>query len=141
MNNSGAARRDLTDRAGSIRRIPSALICIQEVCSFLSGMGLQAFVEAFFFLAARRFKSVAPREQAAALLELCEAQLEAQAGSEDRRSLSCSRAQTRVNKNQTSGGANPQQFESPAPLRRAASQDYRLHQRLRPRPLRANVEN
>lgn len=104
-------------------------------------MGLQAFVEAFFFLAARRFKAAAPREQAAALLELCEAQLEAQSGSEDRRSLSCSRAQPRANKNQTSGAANPQQLESPAPLRRAASQDYRLHQRLKPRPLRANVEN
>lgn len=105
-------------------------------------MGLQAFVEAFFFLAARRFKAVAPREQAAALLELCEAQLEAQAGSEDRRSLSCSRAQPRANKNHAaSGAANPQQLESPAPLRRAASQDYRLHQRLKPRPLRANVEN
>lgn len=104
-------------------------------------MALQAFVEAFFYLAARRFKAVAPREQAAALLELCEAQLEAQSGSEDRRSLSCTRAQPRVNKNQASGAANPQQLESPAPLRRAASQDYRLHQRPKPRPLRANVEN
>lgn len=109
--------------------------------SRLSGMGLQAFVEAFFFLAARRFKSLAPRAQAAALLEVCEAQLEAQASSEDRRSLSCSRAQPRPNKNQAPGAANPQQAESPAPLRRAASQDYRLQQRLKPRPLRANVEN
>uniref|UniRef100_A0A3Q2XVV7 Tubulin polyglutamylase TTLL11 n=1 Tax=Hippocampus comes TaxID=109280 RepID=A0A3Q2XVV7_HIPCM len=41
-----------------------------------AGMGLQAFVEAFLYLAARRFKSQTPREQAASLLDLCEAQLE-----------------------------------------------------------------
>ncbi|XP_051267679.1 tubulin polyglutamylase TTLL11 [Dicentrarchus labrax] len=105
-----------------------------------AGMGLQAFVEAFFHLAGRRFKSLAMREQVASLLELCEAQLESQSGVEDRRSVSCSRALPRANKTQTLGLTNPQ-LNSPAPLRRAASQDYRLHQRLKPRTLRANVEN
>lgn len=95
-------------------------------------------MEAFFFLAARRFKSLALREQAVSLLELCEAQLEAQPGLEDRRSVSCSRVQQRNTK--TVGHTNPQ-LNSPAPMRRAASQDYRLHQRLRPRTLRSNVEN
>ncbi|KAM9338193.1 tubulin polyglutamylase TTLL11 [Symphorus nematophorus] len=105
-----------------------------------AGMGLQAFVEAFFYLAGRRFKSLALRQQVASLLELCEAQLETPSSVEDRRSVSCSRAQPRANKTQMPGLANPQ-LNSPAPLRRAASQDYRLHQRLKPRTLRANVEN
>lgn len=104
-------------------------------------MGLQAFVEAFFYLAARRFKSLSLKEQVAALLELCEAALASQLGvAEDRRSLSCSRAQQRGTRTQPLGPNNPQ-LTSPAPLRRAASQDYRLHQRLKPRTLRANVEN
>lgn len=97
-------------------------------------------MEAFFFLAGRRFKSLALREQVASLLELCEAQLESQSGVEDRRSVSCSRALPRANRTQMLGLANPQ-LDSPAPLRRAASQEYRLHQRLKPRALRANVEN
>ncbi|XP_022048185.2 tubulin polyglutamylase TTLL11 isoform X1 [Acanthochromis polyacanthus] len=105
-----------------------------------AGMGLQAFVEAFFYLAGRRFKSLALKEQVVSLLELCEAQLGPQSGVEDRRSLSCSRALPRAVKAQTLCLTNPQ-LGSPAPLRRAASQDYRLHQRLKPRTLRANVEN
>ncbi|XP_071322276.1 tubulin polyglutamylase TTLL11 isoform X2 [Trachinotus anak] len=105
-----------------------------------AGMGLQAFVEAFFFLAGRRFKSLVLREQVVSLLELCEAQLQSQSGVEDRRSVSCSRALPRAVKTQTLGLTNPQ-LGSPAPLRRAVSQDYRLHQRLKPRTLRANVEN
>ncbi|XP_023279766.1 tubulin polyglutamylase TTLL11 isoform X2 [Seriola lalandi dorsalis] len=105
-----------------------------------AGMGVQAFVEAFFFLAGRRFKSLVLREQVVSLLELCEAQLESQSGPEDRRSVSCSRALPRAVKTQTLGLTNPQ-LGSPAPLRRAASQDYRLHQRLKPRTLRANVDN
>lgn len=39
-------------------------------------MGLQAFIEAFFFLASRRFKATPLREQVLSLLELCEAALE-----------------------------------------------------------------
>ncbi|XP_062290739.1 tubulin polyglutamylase TTLL11 [Scomber scombrus] len=105
-----------------------------------AGMGLQAFVESFFYLAGRRFKSLPLRGQVASLLELCEAQLDSQSGAEDRRSVSCSRAMPRCTKTQTLGLTNPQ-LCSPAPLRRAASQDYRLHQRLKPRTLRANVEN
>lgn len=103
-------------------------------------MGLQAFVEAFFFLAGRRFKTLALRQQVASMLELCAAQLESQPAGEDRRSVSCSRAQPRATRAQTLGLADPQ-AGSPAPLRRAASQDYRLHQRLQPRAVRANVEN
>ncbi|KAM9820803.1 tubulin polyglutamylase TTLL11 [Neosynchiropus ocellatus] len=103
-----------------------------------AGMGLQAFVEAFFQLASRRFKSQTLQEQVSSLLELCASQLESQAIVEDRRSVSCSRAQSRSVK--TLGLTNTQ-LNSPAPLRRAASQDYRLHQRLKPRTLRANVEN
>ncbi|MBN3320161.1 TTL11 polyglutamylase, partial [Atractosteus spatula] len=41
-----------------------------------SGMGLQAFVEAFFYLAQRRFKSPPLHEQVAALLDLCDCHLE-----------------------------------------------------------------
>lgn len=104
-----------------------------------TGMGLQAFIEAFFYLAARRFKSLALREQVVSLLELCESQLGPQSGVEERRSLSCSRALPRTVKTQAPCLANPQ-LSSPAPLRRAASQDYR-HQRFKPRSLRANVEN
>lgn len=103
-----------------------------------AGMGVQAFIDAFFQIASRRFKSQTLREQVSSLLELCESQLETQAVVEDRRSLSCSRAQPRSIK--TLGLTNPQ-LHSPAPLRRAASQDYRLHPRLKPRSLRANLEN
>lgn len=105
-----------------------------------AGMGLQAFVEAFFHLAGRRFKSLPLREQVASLLELCEAQLESQTAVEERRSVSCSRAMPRPAKTHTLGPGN-RQLGSPAPLRRASSQEYRLHQRLIPRTLRANVEN
>ncbi|XP_071383332.1 tubulin polyglutamylase TTLL11 [Centroberyx affinis] len=110
-----------------------------------AGMGLHAFVEAFFYLAGRRFKSLAMREQVVSLLELCEAQLESQSGvggpgPEDRRSVSCSRALPRGNKAQAPGLTDPL-LDSPAPLRRAASQDYRLHQRFRPGTLRANADN
>ncbi|NXK89365.1 TTL11 polyglutamylase, partial [Formicarius rufipectus] len=42
-----------------------------------SGMCLQAFVEAFFCLAQKKYKSLAPHEQVASLLELCECHLAA----------------------------------------------------------------
>ncbi|XP_013876032.1 tubulin polyglutamylase TTLL11 [Austrofundulus limnaeus] len=100
-----------------------------------AGMGLQAFVEAFFYLAGRRFKSLVLKEQVAALLSLCEAQLEPQPSAEDRRSLSCSRALLRPIRTQTLCPPHPL-LSSPAAQRRAAS-----HQRLKPRMLRANVEN
>uniref|UniRef100_A0A3B3Z253 Tubulin tyrosine ligase-like family, member 11 n=1 Tax=Poecilia mexicana TaxID=48701 RepID=A0A3B3Z253_9TELE len=105
-----------------------------------AGMGLQAFVEAFFNLAGRRFKSLALREQVVSLLDLCESHLGPQSGAEDRRSLSCSRALPR-------GGRTPALYLprprpiSPAAHRRATSQDCRPHQRPKPRTLRANVEN
>ncbi|KAI4816701.1 hypothetical protein KUCAC02_009016, partial [Chaenocephalus aceratus] len=110
-------------------------------CKLSNSMGLQAFVEAFFYLAGRRFKSQPLREQVASLLELCEAQLETPPpGGEERRSVSCSRALPRSIRTQTLPLPHPQ-LSSPGPLRRAASQDYRLHQRLKPRSLRANLEN
>ncbi|XP_077479503.1 tubulin polyglutamylase TTLL11 [Stigmatopora argus] len=61
-----------------------------------AGMGLQAFVEAFFYMAARRFKSQTAREQAVSLLDACEAQLETPPQApEERRSLSCGRVVSR----------------------------------------------
>ncbi|XP_072310639.1 tubulin polyglutamylase TTLL11 [Eucyclogobius newberryi] len=94
-----------------------------------AGMGLQAFVEAFFSLAARRFKSLGKRQQVVTLLELCEPTV-----SEERRSVSCSRA--------LSGGSRTHTTHlSPSPLRRAASQDQRLHYRLKSRTLRVNADN
>ncbi|XP_028319011.1 tubulin polyglutamylase TTLL11 [Gouania willdenowi] len=106
-----------------------------------AGMGLQAFVEAFFNLAGRRFKSLPLKEQAAAMLDLCEAQLDPQPASEDRRSLSCGRAPPRTVRSQTGYLANNTHINSPTPTRRASSQDQRLHHRLKPHPLRSNVEN
>ncbi|XP_061603613.1 tubulin polyglutamylase TTLL11 [Phyllopteryx taeniolatus] len=107
-----------------------------------AGMGLQAFVEAFFYLAARRFKSQTPREQAASLLDLCEAQLESRTpGPEERRSLSCSRAASRGAAGAPKHQAHAQQPgpHSPAPLpRRASSQDCR---RAKPRSREAHAEN
>ncbi|XP_061912997.1 tubulin polyglutamylase TTLL11 [Entelurus aequoreus] len=103
-----------------------------------AGMGLQAFVEAFFYLAARRFKSRLPKDQTLSLLELCEARLESQAGVEERRSLSCSRSTSQGVKNPSP--ANPR-LASPVATRRASSQDYRLHPRRKPRALMSNVEN
>ncbi|KAF7660283.1 hypothetical protein LDENG_00284470 [Lucifuga dentata] len=108
------------------------------------GMGLQAFVEAFYSLAARRFKSLVLREQVASLLDFCEAQLCSQViggpAPKERRSLSCSRVMSRGSKTQTLGLANPQ-LSSPASARRAASQDHRLNQKLKCNMLRASVEN
>lgn len=105
-----------------------------------AGMGLQAFVEAFFHLASRRFKSVPLKEQVVSLLGLCEVQIGPHPAGEERRSLSCGRAQPRAAKTQTPCLSNTQHC-SPAPHRRAASQDQRLHHRLKPRTLRANLEN
>ncbi|KAF7688784.1 tubulin polyglutamylase TTLL11 [Silurus meridionalis] len=47
-----------------------------------AGMGLQAFVEAFFFLASRRFKASPLKEQVLSLLELCETTLEGEGQAE-----------------------------------------------------------
>ncbi|XP_054908637.1 tubulin polyglutamylase TTLL11 isoform X2 [Poeciliopsis prolifica] len=105
-----------------------------------AGMGLQAFVEAFFNLAGRRFKSLTLREQVVSLLDLCESHLGPQSGVEDRRSLSCSRALQRGSRPQALYIPHPRP-SSPAAQRRATSQDCRPHQRPKPRTLRANVEN
>lgn len=94
-------------------------------------MGLQAFVEAFLYLAARRFKSQTTPEQAASLLDLCEAQLESPTpGPEERRSLSCGRAASRGGAGGPKahvrhlGPAPPSPAAAPRP-RRASSQDCR----------------
>lgn len=116
-------------------RYSSVMLKFLSCHLLLPGMGLQAFVEAFFYLAGRRFKSLVLKEQVAALLSLCEAQLGPQLSAEDRRSLSCSRALLRPIRTQTLCPPHPL-LSSPASQRRAAS-----HQRLKPRTLRANVEN
>ncbi|OCT67078.1 tubulin polyglutamylase TTLL11 [Xenopus laevis] len=54
-----------------------------------SGMCLQAFVEAFFYLAQRRFKGLPLQEQVQSLISLCETHLE----SLDEKRLLCSRPQ------------------------------------------------
>lgn len=73
-------------------------------------MGLQAFMEAFFFLAARRFKATPLREQVLSLLELCEAALEGEGHDE----------KTRPSKSHPSlNSANvPSSLNSPAATRR-----------------------
>ncbi|KAG7255063.1 hypothetical protein CRUP_030006 [Coryphaenoides rupestris] len=120
-------------------------------------MGLQAFVEAFFQLAGRRSKAPLLRDQVAALLEVCEAHLEGQAGAlataEERRSLSCGRATaprgssktpssssttTTTSSSSSSSSSTATTTANPAPPRRAASHDQRLH---RSRSLRTHVEN
>ncbi|KAM5298510.1 tubulin polyglutamylase TTLL11 [Ctenodactylus gundi] len=58
-----------------------------------SGMCLQAFVEAFFFLAQRKFKMLPLHEQVASLVDLCEYQLSLM----DEKRLACS-------KNRSAGG-------------------------------------
>ncbi|XP_077441860.1 tubulin polyglutamylase TTLL11 [Vanacampus margaritifer] len=109
-----------------------------------AGMSLQAFVEAFLYLAARRFKSQTPREQAASLLDLCEAQLESPtAGPEECRSLSCGRSASRGVPGAPKPRAHIQHLgpapPSSAPLpRRASSQDCR---RAKPRSRETHAEN
>ncbi|CAL8320427.1 unnamed protein product [Lota lota] len=129
-----------------------------------AGMGLQAFVEAFFQLAGRRSKSAPLRDQVASLLEVCEAHLEGPLGalpaaaaaavsSEDRRSLSRGRAMARnasklspssSSSTSTSSSSTTTTHHpplcSPAAPRRAASHDQRL-QRARHGPLRTHLEN
>ncbi|XP_028830659.1 tubulin polyglutamylase TTLL11 isoform X2 [Denticeps clupeoides] len=90
-----------------------------------AGMCLQAFVEAFFYLAGRRYRGVPLREQVLSLLEVCESALEGQ-GHEEKRLH-------RLNPTPSPASAPPistQLLNSPAIARRP--QDYRLHQTLRP---------
>nr|XP_058929025.1 tubulin polyglutamylase TTLL11 isoform X2 [Kogia breviceps] len=61
-----------------------------------SGMGLQAFVEAFFYLAQRKFKMLPLHEQVASLIDLCEYHLSLL----DEKRLVCGRSAT-------SGGRPP----------------------------------
>ena len=119
------------------------------------GMGLQAFVEAFFQLAGRRSKAALLRDQVASLLEVCEAHLDgplsalpvaAAVSLEDRRSLSRGRAMAREasklspSSSSSSSTTHPPPLCSPAAPRRAVSHDQRL-QRSRHGPLRTNLEN
>uniref|UniRef100_A0A8C1ALU5 Tubulin tyrosine ligase-like family, member 11 n=1 Tax=Cyprinus carpio carpio TaxID=630221 RepID=A0A8C1ALU5_CYPCA len=92
-----------------------------------AGMCLQAFIEAFFYLAARRFKALLLREQVLLLLEVCEGALEAQSHSEKPRPH---RSHTNPASSQSSA---PTTFSSPALTRR----------RHRPMQLsaKANTEN
>uniref|UniRef100_A0A8C1YUF0 Tubulin tyrosine ligase-like family, member 11 n=1 Tax=Cyprinus carpio TaxID=7962 RepID=A0A8C1YUF0_CYPCA len=92
-----------------------------------AGMCLQAFIEAFFYLAARRFKALLLREQVLLLLEVCEGALEGQSHSEKPRPH---RSHTNPASSQSSA---PTTFSSPALTRR----------RHRPMQLsaKANTEN
>ncbi|XP_016130736.1 tubulin polyglutamylase TTLL11-like [Sinocyclocheilus grahami] len=94
-----------------------------------AGMCLQAFIEAFFYLAARRFKALPLREQVLLLLEVCEGALEGQSHSEKPRPH---RSHTNTNPASSQTSA-PTTFSSPALTRR------------RHRPLqlsaKANTEN
>ncbi|XP_036435819.1 tubulin polyglutamylase TTLL11 [Colossoma macropomum] len=98
-----------------------------------AGMGLQAFVEAFFYLAARRFKALPLREQVLSLLELCESALEGQGHVEK------SRPQKQLSSiNPASAHSTaPPTLSSPAHTRR--HQDDRADQTLR-HSAKANVE-
>ncbi|XP_048044459.1 tubulin polyglutamylase TTLL11 isoform X1 [Megalobrama amblycephala] len=91
-----------------------------------AGMSLQAFIEAFFYLAARRFKAVLLREQVLLLLEVCEGALEGQSHSEKPRPQRSHPAQSSA----------PNAFSSPALTRRH-------HLRHQPLQLsaKANTEN
>lgn len=51
--------------------LPGALDFTDSI-SLSTGMCLQAFVEAFFFLAQRKFKMLPLHEQVASLIDLCE---------------------------------------------------------------------
>ncbi|XP_015222495.2 tubulin polyglutamylase TTLL11 [Lepisosteus oculatus] len=110
-----------------------------------SGMGLQAFVEAFFYLAQRRFKSPPLQEQVAALLDLCDCHLESL---DEKRSL-CGRgaAERRTalpsclpeGVHSAPSAPAPHHFNCPTAASKSA--DYRLHQPLRP-TLKGNcIEN
>ncbi|ROI16651.1 Tubulin polyglutamylase TTLL11 [Anabarilius grahami] len=86
----------------------------------------QAFIEAFFYLAARRFKAVLLREQVLLLLEVCEGALEGQSHSE----------KPRPQRSHPTQSSAPNAFSSPARTRRH-------HLRHQPLQLsaKANTEN
>nr|XP_033816983.1 tubulin polyglutamylase TTLL11 isoform X5 [Geotrypetes seraphini] len=75
---------DITRRWGMDHREPAKNLLILKnkanwkilEQSHPSGMCLQAFIEAFIYLAQRRFKSIPLHEQVEALVDLCECQLE-----------------------------------------------------------------
>lgn len=93
-----------------------------------AGMCLQAFVEAFFYLAARRVKLLPLRDQVLALVEQCETALQGQGQEDKPRSLRTSHAPSTYTTH----------THSPSPARR--SHNYRIHQNLRP-SAKANVEH
>ncbi|XP_067294745.1 tubulin polyglutamylase TTLL11 [Pseudorasbora parva] len=92
-----------------------------------AGMCLQAFIEAFFYMAGRRFKAVALREQVLLLLEVCEGALEGQSHSQ----------KPRPHRSHPTPSSTQNTFSSPALTRR--------HHHLRHQPLqlsaKANTEN
>ncbi|XP_026860098.2 tubulin polyglutamylase TTLL11 [Electrophorus electricus] len=99
-----------------------------------SGMCLQAFVEAFIYLASRRFKALPLREQVLSLLELCDAALEGQAHDE----------KPRPQKHHSNLNPAPAVSEAPSALGSSAHArhhlDCRGHQALQP-SAKENVEN
>ncbi|XP_077087171.1 tubulin polyglutamylase TTLL11 [Siphateles boraxobius] len=91
-----------------------------------AGMCLQAFIEAFFYLAARRFKAVPLRDQVLLLLEVCEGALEGQSHSE----------KPRPRRSQPTQSSAPNTFSSPALTRR-----HHLRQQPMQLSAKANTEN
>ncbi|KAI7813354.1 tubulin polyglutamylase TTLL11 isoform X2 [Triplophysa rosa] len=99
-----------------------------------AGMGLQAFIEAFFYLAARRFKALPLREQLVSLLEVCETSLDGQGHGEKPRPH---RSHTNANPASAHYSAPPT-LNSPALTRR--HQYHRWHQPLQP-SAKGNADN
>ncbi|KAK7164678.1 hypothetical protein R3I94_003155 [Phoxinus phoxinus] len=93
-----------------------------------AGMCLQAFIEAFFYLAARRSKAVPLREQVLLLLEVCEGALEGQSHSHSEK--------PRPHRSQPTQASAPNTFSSPALTRR-----HHLRQQPMKLSAKANTEN
>ncbi|XP_051963123.1 tubulin polyglutamylase TTLL11 isoform X2 [Xyrauchen texanus] len=98
-----------------------------------AGMCLQAFIEAFFYLAARRYKDLPLREQVLSMLEVCEGSLEGQGHEKPRPHRS------HTNTIPTSAHSSaPTTLNSPALTRR--HKDHRQHQTLQP-SAKGNTDN
>ncbi|XP_064163328.1 tubulin polyglutamylase TTLL11 [Anguilla rostrata] len=100
-----------------------------------AGMALQAFIEAFFYLAQRRFRALPLRDQVLSLLELCEVQLQV---GEERRALSTKAPGERRTAQGPAQPPPPGQPGSPPAVRKPS--DCRPQQPLRP-ALQGNTEN
>ncbi|KAA0717160.1 Tubulin polyglutamylase TTLL11 [Triplophysa tibetana] len=108
--------------------------CFAFIVSKSIRMGLHAFIEAFFYLAARRFKALPLREQVVSLLEVCESSIDGQGHGEKPRPH---RSNTNANPASAHCSAPPT-LNSPALMRR--HQYHRQHQPLQP-SAKGNTDN